>query len=131
MRLPMGRPAIHGGNEMRRALFIARVLVLGVLVNVAGLEAAFSATAQEATPAASCVAPELPPGTPTPMDEASPEAAEGEEHDHAATPGAEEAEEAPVEEMAPPVGTPADAAATEAVSAAMQNLIACVNAGEY
>jgi uncharacterized cupredoxin-like copper-binding protein len=115
---------------MRRVLLIGRVLVLGVLVNVAGLLAAFSVTAQEATPVASCVAPELPPGTPTPMEEAPAAEDEGEEHDHAATPGAEE-EEAPVGEMTLPVGTPADAETAAAVTAAIQNLIACIDSGEY
>lgn len=116
---------------MRRVLLIGRVLVLGVLVNAAGLPAEFSVTAQEATPAASCIAPELPPGTPTPMEETSPDTTEGEEHDHAATPGAEETEDTATEEPALPVGTPADAATTEAVTAAINNLIACVNNGEY
>jgi hypothetical protein len=89
------------------------------------------ATAQDATPAASptaeCVAPELPPGTPTPP-EASPEAAmEG--HDMG-TPAADAA--SPVADASPAaeeaVGTALEGADADAAVAAVNNLAACVAA---
>src|SRR6478735_2281350 len=89
------------------------------------------ATAQDATPAASptaeCVAPELPPGTPTPP-EASPEAAmEGMDM---GTPAADAA--SPVAEASPvateEVGTALEGADAEAATAAVNNLVACVAA---
>jgi uncharacterized cupredoxin-like copper-binding protein len=95
-----------------------------------GLSSTITVQAQEATPAAAgeCVAPDLPPGTPTPMDMASPEATDmaGMEM---ASPVAEEAgdEAAPAEE---PVGTPAEGADAEAIIAAANGAIACVNGGD-
>jgi len=95
------------------------------------------ATAQDATPAASptaeCVAPELPPGTPTPPD-ASPEAAmEGMDM---GTPAADVASPAadtasPVAEASPAaeeVGTALSGADAEEATAAANNLAACVAA---
>lgn len=103
------------------------------------------ATAQDATPMASpaageCVHPELPPGTPTPM-EASPAAGM---EDMEGTPEAvEEAEEvaetaeaeaaSPEAEATPsrPEGTPADQATVDRVTETYENAYACVNAGDY
>ncbi len=100
------------------------------LVSVVGLA---PTAAQEGTPAGDCVAPDLQPGTPTPLSDATPDAVgEGEDHDNAATPdSAAESENSPTAEVALPVGTPADAATSNAVSAATANLIACINGGEY
>ena len=85
--------------------------------------------AQDASPAASpmagsCDAPELPPGTPTPMEEGTP-AAEAE-----ATPGGEEDEGATVEEELP-AGTPAAGEQADAAEMALRNLFTCINAGDY
>jgi hypothetical protein len=91
---------------------------------------AMSLAAQDASPAATamdgeCVAPEIPPGTPTPMEEmdmggpmASPEGDEG-------------------EMMMPPMpepltgGDPADDATAAEVEAAVHNIINCTNAGMF
>jgi hypothetical protein len=106
---------------------IQKLGLVFVLIIVMGAVGGRTVVAQDGTPAGACVAPELPPGTPTPMEEDSPEAAtEGEDHDHEATPEGEESDE-----LALPVGTPADAAVTEAVTAAIENLIACINSGDY
>jgi len=88
-----------------------------------------TATAQDASPEASpavgnCVAPEIPPGTPTPM-EASPAADMG----MAATP--EEEPPPPAASPEVPVGEPApDDVAAEA-EAAVENLVNCFNADEH
>ena len=79
--------------------------------------------AQDATPVGSpaggtCVAPDLPPGTPTPQ-EAPPDAAASPAGE---PPAAEGGFPAPTP---PPVGTPADAATTEKVLAGFANLGAC------
>ncbi len=92
-----------------------------------------AATAQDATPeaspvAADCVSPEIPPGTPTPM-EASP-AADMEGMDDAATP---EDDGPPPPEASPeiPVGEPAPDDVVAEVEAALQNYANCLNAGDY
>jgi uncharacterized cupredoxin-like copper-binding protein len=71
-----------------------------------------------------CVAPELPPGTPTSMEEGTPAAA------MEATPGSGEDEGAAVEEEAP-AGTPADPTAAGEAEAALENLFNCINGGDY
>ncbi len=82
------------------------------------------AFAQEASPTAGeCVAPELPPGTPTPM-EASPAAGmEMEATPEAGPPPADAAPEIPVGEAAP------DDVVAE-VEAATVNAIYCLNSGD-
>lgn len=107
-----------------------RVLAGGLVAALAFGYASLGVTAQDASPAASpvagdCVAPDLPPGSPTPMEEGSPEA----EMDMAspvaeASPTDGEAEEAPV-------GTPAEGAEGEEITGAVENLINCVNGGNY
>jgi len=90
------------------------------------------ALAQDASPAASpvagdCVAPEVPPGTPTPMEpEASPAAGDILE----ATP---EGDVEIVPEASPeiPVGEPAPEDVVAAVEAAIANAVSCLNAGDY
>ena len=75
--------------------------------------------AQDASPvAADCVAPELPPGTPTPL-EASPIAGPEGEGEEGAPPAA------------PENGVPADEATSEIYIAAIQNLVNCLNSGDY
>lgn len=118
-----------------------RVLAGGLVAALAFGYTSLGVTAQEATPGASpvaaeCVAPELAPGTPTPMDDmASPEGeapvteatAEG-TPEPAATPDGETEEAAPVAPEAP-VGTPAEGDEGEEIIAAVENLIGCVNGG--
>jgi hypothetical protein len=101
----------------------------------------FAAGAQEATPAADgsplaaeCVSPGLPPGTPTPMDMASPEAMEGMDMASpvaGASPDAGASPEAmPVPEAPPvPEGEPADEAAAAEIEEALTNYIACLDEG--
>ena len=87
-------------------------------------------TAQDASPMASpvvfgeCVAPDLPPGTPTPMDMGSPVV---EEVPDIASPVAVE----PVEEAEAPVGTTAEGAEAEEIIGAMENIVSCLNSGNY
>lgn len=99
-----------------------------------------SLAAQDASPEASpmggeCVAPEIPPGTPTPMDEMD-------MGEPAASPEAEEALDASPEVdegamMPPPMpepitgGEPADDATAAEVEAAVRNLESCIMSGMY
>ena len=107
---------------MHRTLLLLPILILAVVLNLrfAG------ALAQDASPAAGeCVAPELPPGTPTPQEDLS------------AFEEAEEAEDIAQEEAgtltATPAddGTAADTATAETAIAAMENLVNCLNARDY
>lgn len=88
-------------------------------------------TAQDASPMASpvvfgeCVAPELPPGTPTPMDMGSPVV---EEVPDIASPVAEAD---PVEVAEQPIGTPAEDAQEEEIIGAVENVLSCLNSGNY
>lgn len=94
-----------------------------------GFTAVAPATAQDATPAAAgeCVAPDLPPGTVTPM-EASPMADEMAETEMGmATPEAEMAASPEAEDP----GTPAEGEDADAILAAAWNLANCVNSGDY
>jgi len=108
---------------MRRLFSLFSLVLLMSLI-------APAAIAQDASPEASpamaeCVAPELPPGTPTPM-EASPAA--GMEME--ATP---EEEGPPPAEASPeiPVGEAAPDDVVAEVEAAVANLATCLNSGEY
>ena len=124
-----------------------RQLVL-VFATVLGLAAACvtPVAAQDASPAASpmsatCEAPELPPGTPTPMEEMAPEGTPAGEMAgmEMGTPEAAEeveaiaeiAEQATPEMAAAQDGEPADEATAERVIAAAENLIACLSSGDY
>jgi uncharacterized cupredoxin-like copper-binding protein len=93
-----------------------------------GLSSTITVRAQDATPAATpaaaCDAPDLPPGTPTPMDQASPEAMD---MSNMASPVAEATDEADAEVA----GQPAEGAEADEIVAAANNLIACVNGGDY
>lgn len=103
--------------------FLITVAVL-LMFGMFGTAVSAQDASPEASPvAAECVAPEVPPGTPSPMEEppamASPEA----------TP---EGEAAPVEASpALPEGEPASDEQAAMVEAAVQNAAACLNAGEY
>lgn len=104
-----------------------RVLVSLCMCVFAFVSTPLAMVAQDATQAGSteitCVTPVLPPGTPTPMEPPS------------ATPPADEP--APVEEVelatpgAADPGEPADAATSERVIAAVENLIGCLASGDY
>lgn len=113
-----------------------RVLAGGMVAALAFGYASLGVTAQDATPAAlptaDCVAPELPPGSPTPMEEmASPEAEmDMASPEPAATPDGEAGEAAPVAPEAP-VGTPADGEDADAAVGAAEDFFACVTAGDY
>jgi hypothetical protein len=106
-----------------------RAMLMVVMIALTG--GAPTVTAQVVTPPASpmvteCRHPELPPGTPTPLDDAStPEF----EMDDAATP-AEGAGEAPLATPDPNEGDPADQATIERVLEAELNLFHCFNIGD-
>jgi plastocyanin len=91
-------------------------------------------TAQDASPAATeCVAPDLPPGTPTPMEDLMPEATPA--HDMEGMEMASPAAEAPPGEtldipQGPLSGDPADEDTTARVTGAVENIIACLSAGD-
>jgi plastocyanin len=102
-------------------------LLFGVLL-VFALAGPATTVAQESTPAASpeggtCDAPELPPGTPTPMEDASPPA-----DSDLATP---EGEAAFPEPTPPPEGMAADAATEAKVMAGLMNWDACFSSGNF
>jgi hypothetical protein len=108
-------------NAGVRALTVAAAL-LGIMT--LGLSPAPVVSAQDASPEASpaavaCMAPELPPGTPTPMEEGTPA--------EMASPMAEMAE---AEEATPEPGTPADEATAAEIEAAVMNYAACFNTGD-
>lgn len=117
---------------------MVRSLVLVVMM-LSFVAFAPAAAAQEASPAASpmavtCDAPELPPGTPTPMEDAPPAAAEDEPPAPDASPVDEEAPPAAEEgaaEVEMPAGTPASEEEVAAVEAAVMNLFACLNEGNF
>jgi uncharacterized cupredoxin-like copper-binding protein len=106
---------------------LARLLVAvcaAMTLLIGGVGQSMAVFAQDGTPEASppagpCDAPALPPGTPTPQMQGSPVAAPA---------GTEEAE-APA--ASPEAGTPADEATTKAAVAAVENLVNCLNGGNY
>lgn len=90
-------------------------------------------SAQEASPdaspvAADCVAPSLPPGTPTPMEALMPEASPMPDMATPADESAAPEDGGPSSE--PLAGEPADEATTARVTATVENIIACLNAGD-
>lgn len=113
---------------MRR---IMHLLVVLIVLSLSPLAVSAQESSPDASPAAAdCVAPNLPPGTPTPMEElmaeATPEGDVATPMDHAgATPPA--VADSPSEPLA---GEPADDATTERVMATVENIIACLNAGD-
>ncbi len=124
---------------MRRLLFAFAALLALTLLGP-GVTSAQDASPMASPGAIVCVHPELPPGTPTPMDgspmagmegmEASPDTVEqGEEtaeavEDEAASPGADAT-------PAPPEGTPADQATMDRVTEVYEGAYACLNAGDF
>jgi hypothetical protein len=122
---------------MRYRLLVA--LLFAVLAFPTTL-AAQTASPDASPAAATCSAPELPPGTPTPMEDVSGASTPSPpSHDMTASPeAADEAEAvAEVAEAATPAaqadtvaaGTPADEATSARVVAAVENLIACLGTG--
>jgi len=114
-------------SESQQRHGLSNLPVLGRLLAASGVALALvvgqggAISAQDASPVATeCVAPALPPGTPTPMKEGSPEAM-GEMAGMEATPAAEATAEP---------GTPADEATTAEITAAIENYIACTNSGD-
>jgi plastocyanin len=109
-------------------MHIRRFLTVSVLVAFSFLAVSGpgATLAQDATPVAECTAPELPPGEPTPMDEGSPVAEE-------ASPVAEGEDAAPpAEEEEPFVAEgPVRPVTLEAAQAGLENLVACLAAGEH
>lgn len=105
------------GSSVRAALAAATITAsMGLMALAAPV-----ATAQDAAtpaPMPECVAPDLPPGTPTPMDMASPEAM-----DMMPMPAASP------EVEAERTGAVADEATTAAAQAAAMNVVACLNSG--
>jgi hypothetical protein len=102
---------------LSRPLVVASVLLIAMSVNIGRVGIT---SAQDATPAVGeCDAPALPPGTPTALEEATPEGEDMAGMDHA-TPAAEEAA---------PAGTPADDATTAEAQAGAQNIINCLESG--
>jgi len=118
-----------------------RLIVLVVVLLAFALVAPDGA-AQDAFPSATptagpCEAPELPPGTPTSMDEGTPAADDTAGMEMGTPESIEEAEElaeiaeqATPERAATPAGTPADQATAERAIAAVGNVVNCLNAGE-
>lgn len=104
---------------------LARLLVAGFAASAllaGGLGRSADVYAQGATPEASpvagpCKAPALPPGTPTPPMRGSPVA------------GASAATPAPA--ASPAAGQPANAATAKAAASAVQNIVNCLNSGNY
>lgn len=95
--------------RLSAVLGLALALLLLPMVGVSAQDAT-----PEGTPAAECVAPELPPGTPT---EASPVADEGMEME--------------TEEPAPVREGPASRSIAAEAEAAMQNLVNCLNSADW
>jgi hypothetical protein len=114
---------------------MVRIRAMLLVVTIALATGAPPATAQVVTPPASpmvteCRHPALPPGTPTPLDDAStPESG----MEDAATPAEAEdaaAGEAPIATPDPTEGEPADQATIERVLEAELNLFHCFNIGD-
>lgn len=105
------------------------IVAFTVATGAAGAVGIASVAAQDSTPAVECVAPDLPPGTPSVMPEggAPPPAAEGTpepEHDMAAM------EEASPEQVEVDAGTASAEDVTAAVTAAVENFAGCITAGD-
>ena len=116
------------------------VVALLALVLFAPAVAAAQDASPMASPAAGCVHPELPPGTPSPMA-ASPEAEMagmdgtpgGGEQVEAVAETAEAGAASPAAEATPvrPDGTPADQATVDRLTALYESAYACINGGDF
>src|SRR5680860_854303 len=110
-----------GSDQMLHRLKIGGLAGL-LAIAVIGMSGFGAVSAQDASPvAAECVSPGLPPGTPTPMDMASPEAG----MEMASPEAMEMPEVTPV-----PEGQPADEATAAAIDAALNNYSACLIEGQ-
>jgi uncharacterized cupredoxin-like copper-binding protein len=116
---------------VRFAVFVALLLSFAVMSP--------AALAQDASPEASpmamtCDAPELPPGTPTPMEDVPPASEDEEPPAPDASPVDEDAppatDEGAAEDEAP-AGNPASDEEAADAGAAVLNLFACLNAGDF
>jgi hypothetical protein len=128
----------HKGEDTMRQLVLVFAMVLG-LAATSGTRVA----AQDASPVASpmtamCEAPDLPPGTPTPMEEMVPEGTPAGDMAgmEMGTPEAVEETEAIAEQATPgqtaaQAGELADEATAERVISAAENIIACLSSGDY
>lgn len=113
----------HGLSELPawRRLLLTGGVALALVMGQGG-----AVTAQDASPVATeCDAPELPPGTPTPMMEGSPEAMP-EMEEGMGTPEASAAGDAEL-----PEGTAADDATAAEIMAAVENYVACYQSGDF
>ncbi len=54
---------------MRRFVLLGPIVALVLVVNIVGFAHVSRTLAQESTPATACVAPELPPATPVPVED--------------------------------------------------------------
>ncbi|MEA2586286.1 MAG: hypothetical protein QOF33_4371 [Thermomicrobiales bacterium] len=111
------RHGVYGSVPAARWLAVA-IAVLALLAG--GFVQSATVRAQDGTPdaspiAAECDAPDLPPGTPTPQMDGSPEA---------------EPEGTDEDEATPEAGTPADEATAAAITEAVENYLACFNTGD-
>jgi hypothetical protein len=89
------------------------------------------ATAQDATPGPECVAPELPPGTPTPMEEEGPPPAEATPQDMGEMDMASPVAAEPVDPRPEaPVGETPDRSTAREINRGIKNVVACVNSTE-
>ncbi len=113
----------HSGASASRMLLVAALLLCTLFVRGSGANAlAQDASPEASPPGATCVAPEVPDGTPEPMFDLTGDTA---------SPAAEAPP--PVEATpAPPTGTPVvDQAVIDQVTAAASNIAACLSEGNY
>jgi hypothetical protein len=100
-----------------RVTSVFRMLCLLAVAGIAIAAGASAAVAQDATPVVECVAPELPPGTPTPVEDGSPVAVEEEPAPEA------------VDEERTNIEGPARPEQVELAQAGLDNLLACIASG--
>lgn len=115
----------------------AAIVAFTVVSGAAGVAGVASVSAQDSTPAIECVAPDLPPGTPSAMPEEGgpPPAAEGTPEGEVAADVEADAEHdmAAMEDATPEVvdeGTAADDATAGTAIAAVENFAGCISAGD-
>jgi hypothetical protein len=113
---------------MIRRWFTLIVLMLAVFASTVGPVAAQSGSPVASPAVMACDAPDLPPGTPSAMDDMSGMEMATPEGD--ATPATDDAAMAPAASPIP-AGTPADEATSARVIAAIENTINCYNTGDY
>ncbi len=114
-----------------RILTLISVMLIIAFSGVASALAQEATPGQEASPTAECVAPELPPGTPTPMEEeASPVAAEASPEAALEEEGTPAVDEPTGEEMAP-AESPADEATAAAAREGVDAILGCIAAGDF